>query len=443
MRTATAMVGNAQAFDSAAYAASTFIQEVELISRGYRLSNPLPPASRLDDSKGQTRRCRRLRHALRLALDELVVSHIEAYKSLHSSANPANLERYFDMYEISRSDLADTTESIDLQANEDSESLRMLKFDLHRLFLSRRIFLCSILALDADRTAPFLDWGLVTEIMEDISTRNGSAATSLDNILDEEQHFDVPLSPRSPPSPNRERMQHHIRRFANLSQGLRGVQAKMHILREESDRFLGSADEVTSFGGYLLEQYDAIGSDMKSLLTGWEEGRTALTAIVGKNEGRISSNFTTTPSSPSRCSSPNNSLGGTTAVGGSPSDELKAQTSESTPIAEIGISEEEIFEALAFPSTRSSQTQLTREERIVKMREDRLGLAIVKDRADASRFMVKELETVIKARPRRRKPSLPITPVPFRTATGPHLPVSPKMWNREGEQQLRAVAGAE
>jgi hypothetical protein len=398
IETASAMVTNAQALDSATQAASSFIQEVELVSRGYRLSSPLPPASRLDDGKTQTRRCKRLRYALRSALDALITPHIEAYKALQPLSNEANLERYFDMYEITRSDLEDIQEPVSdkLDQTADMESLRMLKVDLHRLFLSRKMFLCGILALDADMRSTTLDLSLVTEIMEDISNKTAVAAKSLDDILGEEERFSLPPTPKSPLTPGRERIQHHIRRFANLSQGLRGLQAKMHILREESDKSLGTSDEVTILGSYLLEQYDAIGADLKHLLTDWEEGRTALTANIGKNERRISlnsvGNILSGPTSPT-------SLGGLTAVGGSPSDAIKILNGDILPPLDAGSSEEEIFEAMASPRPRGP---LNREERIAKMREDRARQASAKERMDASRFMVKELETVIKARPRGR-----------------------------------------
>ena len=427
IHTATAMVVNAQAFDSAAYAASSFIQEVELIARGYKLSSPLPPASRLDDNKVQTRRCQRLRHALRMALNDLVIPHIEAYKSLHSFANAANLERYYDMYEISRSDIDELLDLDATRTEDDLELLRVLKTDLHRLFMARKMSLCSILALDADCRSSSLGWNQITEIMEDISNRTGTSAKALEDILDEEQYFSAPPSPRDPITPNRERAQHHVRRFANLSQGLRGLQAKMHILREESDRYLVSTDEATQLGTYFLEQYDAIGNDMKQLLADWEDGRAALAVNIGRNERRRSSHFTATPTNLlSRSSSRSSSLGGLTAVGGSPNDALKVFNE--VPIScDMGSLDEEVYEALALPRANEGH-QLSREERIAKMREERIRLAVARERSDASRFMVKELETVIKARPHHRKTSSPMAPVPVRIAATSPIPTSPTLW---------------
>ena len=398
IETASSMVSNAQSFDSNAHAASSLIQEVELVSRGYRLSSPLPPASRLEDSRSQTRRCARLRHVLRSALDSMTRPHVEAYHTLHPFANEVDLDRYFDMYELSRTDINDVQESTinEHSRAEDLESLRILKIDLQRLFTARKMFLCAILALDADSAGKNLDWTLMTQVMQSISDITAETNCSLEKILSEEERFTVPSTPKSPLTPGRERLHNQVRKFTTLSQGLRGLQAKMHILREESDKVLGSSDEVSALGSSLLEQYDAIGSDLRILMADWEEGRSALMASIGKNERRVS--LSSTGMFFSRSPTPS-SLGGITEVGGSPTEAFKILTGDAMPSMDAASSDEEVFEALASPRSRST---LTRDERIAKMREDRVRQAAAREKVDASRFMVKELETVIKARPRGR-----------------------------------------
>ena len=395
---ASSMVSNAQDFDSHAHNASSLIQEVELVSRGFRLSSPLPPASRVEDGKSQNRRCARLRRALRAALDATTAPHVDAYHNLLPFANEVDLDRYFDMYELSRTDINEVEDSTKRpsESDEDLEALRVLKVDLHRLFTARKMFLCAVLALEADVKSKSLDWTLLTDIMERISTVTLSAATSLEKILDEEERPNIPTTPKSPLSHSRERLPTQFPKSTTLSHGLRGLQAKMHILREESDKALGSSDEVTALGTTLLEQYDAFGSDLRALITDWEEGRAALTASIGKHERRVSlnSNGMLFSRSPTPCSMA--SLGGITEVG-SPTEAFKLLTGDAMPGLDAGSSDEEVLEAMASPRPR---TTLTREERIAKMREDRIRQASVREKVDASRFMVKELESVIKARPR-------------------------------------------
>lgn len=194
-------------------------------------------------------------------------------------------------------------------------------------------------------------------------------------------------------------MRSQMRQFGNLSRGIRGLQAKMRLLRDESNITLDHPDEVLESGTNVLAQYDSIGADLKGLMQEWEEGRAALALSLDKKEHMrsLSSASNMVPASPT------SSIGGTTAVGGgSPQDALQALNgisktrSRSSTTSSSG---EEVFEAVALPRQRST---LTREERIAKMQEERMRQAIVKDKTNANTHMLKELETVIRLRPRGR-----------------------------------------
>lgn len=194
-------------------------------------------------------------------------------------------------------------------------------------------------------------------------------------------------------------MRSQMRQFGNLSRGIRGLQAKMRLLRDESNITLDHPDEALESGTNVLAQYDSIGADLKGLMQEWEEGRAALALSLDKKEHMrsLSSASNMVPASPT------SSIGGTTAVGGgSPQDALQALNgisktrSRSSTTSSSG---EEVFEAVALPRQRST---LTREERIAKMQEERMRQAIVKDKTNANTHMLKELETVIRLRPRGR-----------------------------------------
>ena len=207
----------------------------------------------------------------------------------------------------------------------------------------------------------------------------------------------MPPTPKVPLTPGRERMRNQIKKLSSLSQGIRGLQAKLHILREESDKTLDLSDDSSELRMNLLVQYDSIGTDLKALVEEWENGRAALAVNIDKNERRISLSSTGILSP----RSPTPSLGGVTAIGGSPTDALKLFSADdrSRSSVEPSSSDDEVFEAIALPRQRST---LTREERIAKMKEDRMRHAVVREKADASTHMLKELETVIKLRPRGR-----------------------------------------
>ena len=220
--------------------------------------------------------------------------------------------------------------------------------------------------------------------------------SSNENLLD----FQTPPTPKVPLTPGRERMRSQMRRLGNLSQGIRGLQAKMRLLRDESDKALERSDDVSETGINLLAQYDSIGGDLRELVHEWEEGRAVLAVNLDKREHQRSFSAASNPLP----ASPTLSLGGVTAVEGSPHDALlgpnpcvrNRRSRSSTTASSSG---EEVFEAVALPKQRST---LTREERIAKMKEDRVRQAIVKDSSASNSHMLKELESVIRLRPRGR-----------------------------------------
>jgi len=181
----------------------------------------------------------------------------------------------------------------------------------------------------------------------------------------------------------------------SLSSGIRGLQAKLHVLREESDRSLNETEDVSELGTNLMVQYESIGIDLKALMQEWEDGKAALASNIDRNERRISSM--------SGMMSPTTSLSGLTAVEeGGAMDALKALNGEARSRSSMDFSSsdaEEVFEAVALPRQRST---LTREERIAEMKEDRIKRESMKDRRDANTHMLRELESVINMRPRPR-----------------------------------------
>jgi hypothetical protein len=366
-------------------------------------SSPLPPISRLEEVS-QTRRCARLRRILQKSLSSILLPYVEGYKSLRPLATDVDLEKYYDIYEITQSDI----EEIDEIANggqpepEDAEALKSLKIAFQRFHIARKLFLCSILALDADGSKPdFPRWALATSAMNAVSSDSAAATTAISSLLSDTDRFSHPPTPKPPLTPGRERVRAQMRKVSTLSQGIRALQVKMHILREESDNALDASTDVSELGNNLLVQYDSIGADLKLLMQEWEEGRAALANNIDRNERRIS--LSSAGMLLSRSATPN-SLGGLTAVGeGSPASALKALNGERGDSRERmsggSVSDEEVFEAIALPRQRST---LTREERLQKMKEERLRAAVRKEEKDAGGNMLRELESVIKLRPRGR-----------------------------------------
>jgi hypothetical protein len=175
----------------------------------------------------------------------------------------------------------------------------------------------------------------------------------------------------------------------------------MHVIREESQACLQADGDEHEHKATLIAQYESIGADLRGLLQEWEAGKPALLGLGDKaassgRQSRRSSGFKL-PLSPTP------SLGGATAVDGSPSAALRALNGE-TQLPDIEFhepDEEEIFEAVALPARK--RASLTREERIARVKEDRARQAALRERVDANTNMLRELETVIKLRPPTNK----------------------------------------
>ncbi|CAN8099607.1 unnamed protein product [Discula destructiva] len=391
-------VSKAQDFDSVSIAAVALIQEVELVSRGYRLSAPLPPISRIED-RSQTRRCVRLRKALRKSFGEIIPKYEQASAVIKGFSEQLDLERYYDIYDISDLDMADALQGYSDKEFEDMESLQTLKIVASRFHLMRKMFLCALMSTEAqgDET-DFLRWTTVVESLRMLNEATTGCYERLKAILGEEDSFPAPTptGDKSPLSPGRERWRSQLRKLNSLHSGIRGLQAKMTMLREESDRALNEASDVSELGPNLMQQYESIGQDLKMLQQAWEQGKGALASGIDRNEKRISSiGGMLSPGS----------LSGLTVVeessGGSVSDALKALTGDIPDSLELNSNsgdDEEVFEAVATPSHRPKST-LTREERLAKMKEDRERRAEMREKADANRGMLKELEMVINLRP--------------------------------------------
>ncbi|KAL5346951.1 hypothetical protein ACLOAV_008094 [Pseudogymnoascus australis] len=339
---ATRLVGQTQDLDSAVAAALSLIQEVELVSRGYRLSLPLPPITRLED-RSQARRCLQLRRALFDSAIELLRRYHQGYLALQPLTEPLNLEKYYDIYDITTVDMQEALTEYTKYEFEDYESLRVLKILISRFVTLRKLFLCCLLALEADGGKDdFTRWRTAVDEIKGLSDVATVADSRVRSVFEQEETFPVPTTPKSPLTPGRERWRDQLRKLNTLSTGIRSLQAKMHVLREESDKTLDESEDISQLGPHLMIQYDAIGVDLRSLMKEWEAGKAALANTIDRNERRISSM--------SGLLSPTTSLGGLTSVEeGTPADALKALNGESRLSPELSSENEEVFEAIGLP----------------------------------------------------------------------------------------------
>ncbi|RMY63262.1 hypothetical protein D0863_10676 [Hortaea werneckii] len=382
----TTLTSNWQAFEVSSSSALGFIQEVELVSKGFRLSTPLPPVSRVE-GQGASRRCGRLRKALHRAFVDVIPACIEACKVLEGLIDEDDLAKYFEVYDISSQDAREASGDNSLSVLEDdAESLKSLRVLSYRMGVLRRVTLCSLMSLEADGGKPdFYRWRVTIEAMQTISNILAPSARRLQQILNEMETISVPQTPvRNGHGASREKMRSQVRKISTLSSGIRGLQAKMQILREETNRSIEQQEDLTDLGPSLMAQYESIGTDLRELMQAWESGKTSLQSNITKQERRISM-------ASSGLRSPVSSIGGLTAVDedGTPDDALKAlnggSRSNRSSLATTPSDEEQVFEALAVPRQRST---LTREERIVKMQEERERQATLRAKRESNTNML-------------------------------------------------------
>lgn len=380
--------------------------------------------SRLED-QAQIRRCLRLRRTVSECLYSLLARYLQAQRSLQPLTDDINLAKYYDIYDVSVEELIEAEACLAERETDDQYSLRALRTLFGRLYGVRKSILCCLLALGADGGGSDIErWSTAVELMRKLGEVTGQNIRRMTDILSEEDSSKCILPPPFgaiimatadlgtgeiiPPSPlptasspNKDAVRTQFRRLNALSQGIRALHAKMHVVREEANSNVDRVD-TSEMESRLLTQYDSIGTDIRSLLQEWEAGKNAL---VTSFDRQSYTDRSSRPPSTLVPMSPTSSLGGVTAVEGSPMDALKALTGENSLPEIMGspstdmVEEDEIFEAVALPSRSSKRSSLSRGERIARVKEDRAKQAAARDRTDANTNMLRELEMVIKQRP--------------------------------------------
>lgn len=425
----TRLVNESHTFDSTANRTLRFIQEVECVARGYELSTPLPPVSRLED-KNSVKRCQNLRSELVTTLTLLITIYVESHNALQPFVVEQDLQRYHEIYDIS---LVEYSEAIRIanESTEDAKSaLKELRFALRLHAVARKVFLCDLLTL---RTTSgwhrVRQWrsvrAIIREIEEETWSRQQIIARKLHHeeygLEKEQKRMQEEVnclveSPTSTSIPESQQYKMQMRRFEDVAHGIRALNAKIHVLREEVSGLNAAKTDESVILAALSKHYESLGTDIRALSYDWERGRNTMLLSAGSNfRGRSDSLSPRSPTSPSP------SLGGLTVVDGGPADALRLLNGgddRSSRSSDSTLYDEEVFEAVVSkPAPRkrmSLVTGMTREEKIAKLNEDRRKRATLQEQADTTTNMLRELQMVIKHRPHMRSPS---TPTGYRIAT--------------------------
>ena len=376
----------------------------------------MPPISRLDEQSAE-RRCLALRSQLASSLQTIQGGYVAAHAALRSLSNAGDVNKYHEIYDISEQDAREASSHSRLELTDEETSLKSLRYHLRRTFFARQLVLCDLLAVSPQLESDDVEnWRTVLRQTSDLAEvlHNARATMSISLTREDEKHWGYSNGKRHEPhedaaeevanlppvTPGKERAQAQMRRLDSMFCGIRSLHAKMHVLRDEANAIFEATVDSSELSSALSRQYDTIGAEIRGMLAEWEKGRSTMLLGV-ESLVRFSSRSSSGLRSPM---SPVPSLGGATAVEGSPSDALRALMGETSyrQTQENGISDEEVFEAVAAPRKRMS---MTREEKIAKMQEDRRKRATFHEQTNVNTTMLRELETVIKHRPRGRTTS--------------------------------------
>jgi hypothetical protein len=410
----SSFVDHAHTFDGVTSTSLKLIQEVEIVARGYEIAHPLPPVSRFEETSS-SRHCSNLRLALDDSLKTVVDQCVHAHYQFQELVNPVDLQQYHEIYDINMTEFADAVATFRQRGTEQGVLLSELRFSYVVLLLARKALLCDLLALPSARARRnSKQWKRVSETLQDLLEGFQKATHAVSAILMEEESREWGMGScagsfkrlqhsravsTSSVTPRKAQVQIQMRRLDAVSNSVRSLNAKMHVFRNEIDHMIAGNEDCNTISTTLAKQYDGIGTDIRSLMTDWEHGKSSMHLAIDHGDWMCrSSSSMRSPMSPSP------SLGGLTAVDEGPAEALRVLNGEDfqRKASDVGTSDEEVFEAVSLPRKRMS---MTREEKLLKMQEDRRKRATFNERVDANTSMLRELETVIKHRPRGRTTS--------------------------------------
>lgn len=408
------MVGECHMFDEIAGQAIRFIQEIEVVARGYEISSPLPPVSRLDGQYAEMQ-CRELRTMVAKSLTTGLARFIHFHNELQVMVNLEDLRSYYHIYELSPDDFTGAVSFANDLGIEAQQSLKQIRFLFQLHTVARKFLLIDLMAL---RTRSLWhdvqQWRKVSQIAASLLQDTKVATKHLEELLVEDElslqetspsHAEFVASPiqQEFATPEKQQSKARIRRFEAVANGVRALNAKVRIGRDDLSDLVSNDAGDRVISATVAKHYEALGSEIRGLLSEWEHGRPSmlLTVTPDGRDMRRSSGLQY-PLSPSP------SLGGTTVADGGPADALKVLNGEgeSEPGVRSPTLDEEVFEAVVKPQGRKRMSlglNMTREEKMARLQEDRRKRATVQEQADNTTSMLRELQMVIKHRPVQRQ----------------------------------------
>ncbi|KAI1626057.1 proliferating cell nuclear antigen [Exophiala viscosa] len=397
-----------------------FVQEVEVVSRGYEISHPMPPISRLEDQNANVQ-CRELRACLGSTLRYSIGQSVEAHNAMQPFLREQDLKSYHDIYDVSMQDYTDAVTFANSIPSDTKDTLKELRFLFRLHFMARRVFLCDLLALHSSSTWQNIrQWRKTLRILQDFETASSQAARDVRATVVQEEFGNnsrlkgpediAPLATNhaETSTPQKRHTRAQLRRFDAVANAIRSLHAKVHLLREEMNALTSDEDDP-GLSMAIARKYEGLGPEIRNTLGEWEKGRnTMFLSMSSDPERRFSAASTEirSPASPSP-----SSLGGMTVVDEGPAEALRLLIGEGRGCSDGGPLDEEVFEAVALPRKRMSWTPMSREEKLNRLHEERKKRATLHEHAENTTSMLRELQMVIKHRPNQARSEARVTSI--------------------------------
>ena len=234
------------------------------------------------DERSEERRCLALRQVMTRGLGSVTNQYMEAHESIKRFAVPGDISRYHEIYDVSAQDFRDVMSNSPQEEN-DRESLKGLRYLFSRLFVARQVVLCDLLAVSPDSKINDLHkWSTISREVSGLISILQNCAGALRTILAEEDERQwgesarqgrLPepglgsedTTPAIPPTPGKERVLAQMRRLDSMSQGIRTLHAKVHILRDEANSLFEATENSSDLSAILSRQYETIGVDLRRM----------------------------------------------------------------------------------------------------------------------------------------------------------------------------------
>ncbi|KAG2182455.1 hypothetical protein INT43_007385 [Umbelopsis isabellina] len=374
------------------------IQEIELVSRGYRITKPLSPISRIEQNS-KIRRCEETRKKLYILLSRAILKFDESIVALTPLVDDSTVLHLYDLY-YAHSDVetyASYREPAIIDQHEDKFTLEHLKHTCLSMHLRRRQFLVHLLSLRAVNTSRKVPNHTYRREWVQIQQEIGNLAEEVENIaLESTDILNELLYKSTSDESQQERNTKHqsetnsfMRQLDALQLQLRTLQAKMFLCQEDAAKVRQDGDEESS--EQLKQQFASMAKDLDLMMKEWEQGQQALHQMLSPEEVQTITQPDHTMNKGSSANIDDVTNDGSIAI-----EKLNIIGSDEHFDQLPAPSRAQVFETVAeMGPTNLPKSKLSRAERIRQVKEQREVEAKVRSEKADSQKMVHELKDVL------------------------------------------------